>query len=173
MHSGGSRFPLRAAILPVASVLYGILYFAAPLIALFFEEPTIILILRVLSLVLFFGAFNLIQNVILTRTMQFKKLFLSSFGAVIISSVIGITMAYTQFGVWALVGQQLSYQILFTIIIWLMVGWRPKFIFSLKRIRKLFSYGSNLLISSMLYAFSPSSSISLIKNSSNCFLSGN
>jgi teichuronic acid exporter len=135
----------------VASVLYGILYFAAPFIALLFEEPTIILILRVLSLVLFFGALNLIQNVILTRTMQFKKLFISSFGAIIISGVIGITMASTHFGVWALVGQQLSYQILFTIIIWLTVGWRPKIIFSMKRIRRLFSYGSKLLVSSILY----------------------
>lgn len=136
----------------IASVLYGILYCAAPFIALYFEDPTITLILRVLSLVLFFGAFNIIQNVILTRTMQFKKLFLSSFGAVIISSVIGITMAYTHFGVWALVGQQLSYQILFTIIIWLTVGWRPKIIFSMKRIRRLFSYESKLLVSSILYA---------------------
>lgn len=85
----------------VAILLYGILYFEAPFIALFFEEPKITLILRVLSLVLFFCAFNLIQNVILARTMQYKKLFISSFGAIIISGVIGITMAYKHFGVWA------------------------------------------------------------------------
>ena len=57
----------------VAIVLYGILYLTAPYISVFFEEPKITLILRVLALVLFFGAFNLIQNVILARAMQYKN----------------------------------------------------------------------------------------------------
>lgn len=135
----------------VALVLYGLLFYTSPFISLFFEEPKITLILRVLSFVLFFKAFNLVHNVILSKSMQYKKLFLSSLGAIIFSSFIGITMAYSNFAVWSLVGQQLSYQLLFTMILWFVVGWRPKLIFSLERIGTLFSFGSRLLLSSILY----------------------
>ena len=60
----------------VASLLYVILFFAAPPIAAFYDEPQLILVLRAISLTLFFGAFNSIQNAVLARKIQFKKLFL-------------------------------------------------------------------------------------------------
>ena len=82
--------------------------------------------------------------------MDFKKLFYSSLGAVIISGIIGIIFAYQGFGVWALVFQQLINQISICIILFFTVKWYPKLIFSIERLRLLFSFGGKLLCSALL-----------------------
>lgn len=134
----------------IASVMYIILFSTAPYIAYFFEEFRLIAVLRVISLTLFLGAFNSIQMAIIARNMQFKKLFISSLVAIIISGTTGITMAYANFGVWAIVGQQLANQIIIVIILGFIVKWRPRLLFSFERIKSLFSFGWKLLISSLI-----------------------
>lgn len=136
--------------LAVATLLYCILYVCSPIIADFYKKPELVLILRVLSITLFFGAINSIQIAIISRNMQFKKLFFSSLGSVIISGCIGIGMAYFNYGVWALVAQQLSSQLSTTIILWFTLRWRPKLVFSFKKIKQLFSFGWKILVSSLL-----------------------
>lgn len=137
----------------IAGILYIVLFFTSPFIALFFQAPELTIILRVLSITLFFGALNSIQNAFVAKNMLFKKLFISSFGAVLISGIVGITLAYAGFGVWALVWQQLINQLLVTIILWYTVRWRPKFVFSINRVKILFSYGWKLLVSSLIDTF--------------------
>jgi O-antigen/teichoic acid export membrane protein len=134
----------------VASLLYVILFFAAPIIAAFYDKPQLILVLRVLSVTLFFGAFNSIQNAVIARKMQFKKLFFSSLGAIVVSGTVGIVMAYAGFGVWALVAQQITNQLLITMILWFTVKWRPRLLFSFERVKGLFSYGWKLLVSALI-----------------------
>jgi teichuronic acid exporter len=134
----------------VATLLYVVLFSSAPFIANFYEEPRLILLLRVLSIILFFGAFNSIQNAVIARKMQFKKLFISSLGAIGISGIVGIVLAYLNYGVWALVAQQISYQFLVTVILWFTVKWRPEFVFSFQRVKGLFSYGWKLLVSALI-----------------------
>lgn len=136
----------------VASLLYVLLFFAAPLIAGFYGIAQLSLVLRVLSVTLFLGAFNSIQNAVVSRKMQFKKLFFSSLGAIVVSGTVGIAMAYSGFGVWALVAQQITNQLLITVILWFTVKWRPRLIFSFERIKGLFSYGWKLLVSSLIDA---------------------
>jgi len=134
----------------IATILYGILFFLAPFIALFFDLPQLTLIIRVISLTLFPFAFNSIQSAFVIKNMQFKKLFLSSFTATIISGIVGIIMANNNFGSWALVGQQLSNSITVCLIMWFTVKWRPKLIFSFKSLRTLFSFGWKLLVSNLI-----------------------
>lgn len=134
----------------VALGFYSILFLAAPFIAAFYNQPLITPILRVLGLTLFFGAVNTIQNAVIARKFQFKKLFVSSVGAVLLSGVVGIAMAYTGYGVWALVGQQFTAITVLCAIMWLTVKWRPKLLFSLARVKELFSFGWKLLVSGLI-----------------------
>jgi len=136
--------------LVVAGLLYVVLFFTAPLIATFYTEPQLTSVVRVLSITLFFGAINSIQNAVVSRTMLFKRFFFSSLGGIIPSGIVGITMAYMGYGVWALVWQQLTNQLLITLILWFTVKWRPQLIFSLGRLETLFSFGWKLLLSSLL-----------------------
>jgi len=134
----------------VAGILYIIIYFTAPIIANFYSDSNLVSVLRVLSLILFTGAFNSIQNAYVSRNLLFRRLFKSSLGAILISGVVGIFAAYQGLGVWALVIQQLVNQISITIIMWFTVNWRPRLIFSIERIKTLFSFGWKLLASSLL-----------------------
>ena len=109
-----------------------------------------IVLARVLALNLFAGAFNSVQNAFVARNLLFKKLFMSSLGAVLISGTLGVACAYRGFGIWAIVIQQLSNQAAVTAIMWFTVRWRPELIFSISRVRELFAFGSRLLISKLI-----------------------
>jgi O-antigen/teichoic acid export membrane protein len=136
--------------LAIASLLYSVLFLAAPSIASFYNEVQLVEVLRVMSLSLFIGAFNSIQNAVISRTMQFKKLFFSSFGSGFVSGVVGIAMAYAGYGLWALVFQQLTNQVCSLLILWFLVPWRPRLKFSLGRVSVLFSFGWKLLVSALI-----------------------
>ena len=136
--------------LAVALLLYILLFFGAPFVAKFYKSDTLTKLLRILSLTLFFGAINSVQNAYVSKTMQFRRFFFSSMGAVIGSGIVGIILAYRGYGVWALVAQQLVRDFLICIILWFTVKWRPKFIFSFTRVKNLFSFGWKLLISGLL-----------------------
>lgn len=134
----------------IAAIMYIILYFFAPTIANFYKILELTSIIRVMGLVLFLNSFNSIQNAIVSRNMEFKRLFYSSLGAIIISGILGIVLAYKGFGVWALAYQQLMNQFSICIILWFIVKWRPKLLFSIKKVKKLFSFGGKLLCSSLI-----------------------
>ncbi len=134
----------------IAVLLYGVLFVCAPFIADFYEMPELKNVLRVLALILIPGAFNSIQNARIARAMQFKTLMYSTFGAVIISGIVGITMAYMGFGVWALVAQQFTNHISICIILLFVTKWYPKRILEFNRIKVLFSFGWKLLCSGLI-----------------------
>ncbi len=136
--------------LGVALIFYIILFIASPAIAVFYDNELITPVLRVLGLTLFFGAVTSIQNAVIARNFQFRKLFVSSLGAVIISGIIGVAMAIAGLGVWALVGQQLASAVGLCIIMGITVTWRPHLLFSLTRVRSLFSFGWKLLVSGLI-----------------------
>ena len=82
--------------------------------------------------------------------MQFKRFFFATLGGTLGAAIIGITMAYFGYGIWALVAQQLFNNIMNTIILWITVKWRPQRIFSFERLRQLFGFGWKLLVSALL-----------------------
>ena len=135
----------------ITIILYVLLYFSAPYIALFFDHPQLTLILRILSLTLFLNAFNLIQNAVIARNMKFKTLFFSSLGGVVISGIVGILMAYANFGIWSLVAQQLTNQFIVTVVLWNTVKWKPRFFFSIERLVTLFSFRNFFMISPITF----------------------
>lgn len=134
----------------IATVFYIVLFFAAPAISAFYNEPLITPVLRVLGLTLFFGALHSIQHAVIARNFQFKKLFICSLFSSSASGIIGISMAFLGYGVWALAGQQLSAIIAGCIMMGLVVKWRPKLLFSIKKVKGLFSFGWKLLVSEMI-----------------------
>lgn len=131
-------------------ILYLGMFFAAPFIAQFYKDQALVPIIRVLSLTIVVSGVIGIQQSYISRNMLFKRFFFSTLIGTIVSAILGVTMAYMGYGVWALVGQQLSNVIVGTIVLWITVKWRPKLIFSWKRLMKLLSFGWKLLMSSLL-----------------------
>lgn len=136
--------------LVIAVGLYGILFLGAPIIAEFYSMPEIITPLRVLALMLIPGAFNSVQVAKVSREMDFKKIFYSNVGAIIVSGIVGIVFAYLGLGIWALVAQTLLNVLISCIVMWFTVKWRPKKVCNFSRVKVLFSYGWKLLVSSLM-----------------------
>lgn len=136
--------------LVVCAVLYMGMFFAAPLIARFYNAPELTSVVRVVSLIVVISGVKNVQQAYVSRNMLFKRFFYATLGGTVGAAVIGIWMAWVGFGVWALVAQMLFNLFVDTIILWITVKWRPKFIFSWQRLKGLFSFGWKLLVSSLL-----------------------
>lgn len=134
----------------MCSVLYLIMFFLAPFIAKFYKIPELTAVVRVLSLILVISGVKNVQQAYVSRHLMFKRFFFATLGGTIGAAVIGIIMAYFGFGVWALVAQMLFNTTIDTLILWITVKWRPKKMFSIQRLKSLFSYGWKLLISALL-----------------------
>lgn len=136
--------------LAAACVMYGLLWAAAPRIAEFYGIEQLRQIVRILALVLFPGAVISVQTAWVSRQMEFKGLFLSTFAASVISGVVSVSMAYRGMGVWAMVGQQLSYYISLMLVLFAAVSWKPAFLFAWDSIRRLLGFGWKLLAASLI-----------------------
>jgi len=127
-----------------------ILYFCAPLIADFFEQDILIDLTRVLSLKFLILPFGLIQMNLLMKELNFKDRTKVNVTATTLSGIIGITMAFSGFGVWSLVAKMISRDIFSAIFLWVFNSWRPSLVFSFKAIIELFSFGSRMFLSGLL-----------------------
>ena len=130
--------------------LYVLMFFAAPYIARFYNNPDLVALTRVISLTFIVSGVKNIQESYVSKNMLFKKFFFATIGGTIFSAVVGIVMAYKGLGAWAIVAQHMSNLVIDTIILWITVKWRPKLMFSFKRLKVLFSYGWKLLVSSLI-----------------------
>ena len=134
----------------VGIVLYLVLFISAPLIARFYSEPQLIPISRVVGLSLVFNSLTVVQRALLTINLDFKTQAKAAFAGVILSGIVGISMAYAGFGVWAIVCQQIVNLSVITILLWILSHWKPIWAYSWKSFRELFSFGSKLLASGLL-----------------------
>lgn len=128
----------------------GLLCLAAPWIADFYNQPLLGPLTCAMSLNLIINALGLIQITLLTKQIDFKTQLKISVIATVISGTIGVAMALYGFGVWSLVVQSLSSNLLRTALLWFFNTWRPSLLFSFSSLHTMFSFGSRLLASGLL-----------------------
>ena len=107
----------------ISIVLYVLLFISAPFVSDFFHRVELTALVRVTGLILV---------------------------SAIISGMIGIAMAFRGYGVWALVAQQLFKQLLFTLCLWVLNKWWPKFTFYKNSFKYMWGFGWKLLASGIL-----------------------
>lgn len=136
--------------LGMSVLLYIIIFCCSPLIAYFFGRQELVWLTRVSSLGMIIGAMALVQQARLTKRIDFKSQTKITITASITSGVIGIGMALTGFGVWALVVQQLSSHAIRTALLWVVNKWIPKLRFSAASFNDLFGFGWKMMLSGIL-----------------------
>ena len=134
----------------ISLLLYICLFFISPFIALFFKEPILCEVMRVIGLILIINALSIIPYTIFVREINFKTQTIISLIASVGSGVIGVWMAFSGQGVWSLVGQQLGRQCLNTLFLWFFCHWKPTVSFSMTAFKEMFGFGSKLLLSGLL-----------------------
>lgn len=135
-------------------VLYAILFISAPYIAEFYHMPDLCLILRVQGLVLFINSLNVIQQNIIRKNLQFKKLSKITITTSFITLAVTIILAYCGWGVWALVAQNYMIALVPCIFFWLTTDWHPTLEYSWKSFRELFSFGAFMFLTHLFETFS-------------------
>lgn len=136
--------------LGLSLLLYALVFLASPLIADFFGREELVWLTRVSSLIMIIGALAIVQQTRLTKRIDFKTQTKITLTASVISGVIGITMAFLDFGVWALVAQMLSAQVLRTVLLWVYNHWIPSLRFNRNSFHELFGFGWKLMVSGIL-----------------------
>ncbi len=127
-----------------------VIFSAAPFIAQFFNISDLDKAIKALSPLLFlFGIKNTLQSFI-SKKLLFRKQFFSTLYGTFTSAFIGIFLAYHDYGIWALVWQQLSSAFITTFTLCIIVPWRPKLIFSYRKLKDLFHFGWKLLLTSFI-----------------------
>lgn len=131
-------------------ILYGLIFLLAPFIAGFYNDTSLIPVIRILCLTVVISGVKNVQQAYVSRTLQFKKFFFSTLGGTIASAIAGIYIAICGGGVWALVAQKLINLTVDTLILWITVHWRPKLVFSFDRLKNLLQFGWKLLVSALI-----------------------
>lgn len=131
--------------LVVSIIFYFLLFVTAPYIADFYHTPQLTSLTRALSLIILFNALAIVQQARLSINLDFKTPALISLISVVISGIIGVYMAYTGFGVWALVVQSLSSSIIRSFALFYHNRWWPQAVFNVASLKKLFGFSSKLL----------------------------
>ena len=127
-------------------LLAGMMAVCAPLAALFYREPAITAIMRVLSLGFVLGSIGTIQSAQLTRDMRFRELATIDVAATTISGLLGVGAAIAGLGVWSLVTQTLVQAGMKTAGLWYLSPWRPRTAPRFAGIKDLARFSGNLLI---------------------------
>ena len=134
----------------ICVILYAVLFFTASSIASFFEQPLLEPIVKVYGLTLIINAFSKIQLTLLTKKLNFKKQFFIILPSTLFSGVVGIVMAFNNFGVWSLVGYSVSSSLFQAVQLWTYNKWRPILSFSLPLLKEHLRFGLPLLGSGLL-----------------------
>jgi teichuronic acid exporter len=140
--------------LVISVACYIVLFFSAPLISIFFEEPKLTALARVVGLNIVINSFGIIQKTRLTKNLNFKSQAKINLISILISGLIGVYFAYTGYGVWALVIQNIGRNFMMNAAFWIAGNWRPEMTFSVSSFRELFGFGSKLMLALLLNTIS-------------------
>ncbi len=131
-------------------VMYAVLFLCAPFISNFFDKPQLTLLLRVMGVIVIINAISLVPLTKLTKLVNFKSITFCSIASAIIAGIVGISMACMGYGVWSLVGQHLTRQLVYTIALWIANKWHPSWQFSVSSFKELWGFGWKLLASGLI-----------------------
>jgi O-antigen/teichoic acid export membrane protein len=158
----------------VSASLYIILWFCAPLIADFYHDPDLIPLARVLFLGFLFSGFGTVQRAYLFGHLMVRQNSICSLTAMLLSGIVGVTMAVKGFAYWAIVTQAVCFVFITQVMVWYFSPWRPtipriqnsqstthnkKFFTLLEPAWKMFGFSSKLMLTNIvnicnLHAFS-------------------
>lgn len=136
----------------VSAVLYFILFCGAGYISQFYSQPELVSLVRVYSLIILIASSYSVQQALVQREMQFRKSFYMSMSGAIVHGIVGVVLAYLGFGVWAIVYSTLAHYLVCALVMWVLVEWKPRFIFSSDSLRQTLPFSLKILASNLINA---------------------
>jgi len=134
----------------VGAILTAALFCAVPYVADFYRLPQLTWIGRVASFDVLVTSVCIVPGSLLVRKLDFLTLCKVSITSIVTSGVLGIVLAWRGFGVWSIVAQQLSGNLVYVALLWILTEWRPVAGFSFRSLRGMFGFGSSFACISLL-----------------------
>ncbi|MDR3061730.1 MAG: lipopolysaccharide biosynthesis protein [Dysgonamonadaceae bacterium] len=134
----------------IASFLYLVLFFCAPVISHFYQDPLLTSLSRFLFLSFLFSSFGVVQSAKLYKDINYKLITKNNILSIFLSYSLAVILAFLGYGVWAWASQPVTYTFVRTCIYWIFTGWRPTGHFSKKSFRELFIFSSTLTAGNLL-----------------------
>lgn len=135
----------------VAVIIYAIMFFAAPFVAGCFENDLrLIPLTRVMFLVSIINATAIVQTNRLMKQMDVRMVAVSNSLGLVAGAVVGIWLALSGFGAWALVWQYMAVATVKSGILWFTGRWLPMMRFSWNSLKSIFNVGMGVLSTSFL-----------------------
>ncbi|GGK73234.1 lipopolysaccharide biosynthesis protein [Amphritea balenae] len=137
------------------NILFGILayvflFFVAPYVSLFYQQPDLIELIRIAGIILVVNSFKIVQFSKLNRELNFKTQFMVNLPAAVVSGAGAVLVAYEGWGVWALVIQMLLFSFTNTIFLWMVKPWIPTFEFSFNEAKTMYVFGYKLFLAEVI-----------------------
>ncbi|MBM6993055.1 MAG: lipopolysaccharide biosynthesis protein [Prevotella sp.] len=129
----------------VGTAMYVILFFCAPLIAAYNHTPALIGLSRYAFLSILFASLSTAQSAYLFKNMMVKQRAKSGIVATLVSSTVGVVMAFMGFSYWALATQTIAYNVINTLLFWHYSPWRPNLHIDFGPVRRMFRFSCKLL----------------------------
>ena len=139
-----------------------LLFLSAPLVAGFYHEPELRRIIPTLSLNFIISSCGLVYSALLAKRLQFKSLAMVSIISTAISGTVGVLMALNQFGVWSLVGQALTDQLVQLFCVWFFTHWRPRALFEWAAVKMVAPFGLRVLFATIAESLYQNSNVIII-----------
>ena len=134
----------------IAAILYVVAFLAAPWIAKLYAKEQLTVVIRVMGLSFFIMAFKSVLNAYTSSHLQFRKFFFATIVGTVISAAVGIGMALKGFGAWALVAQEMTNNLIDTLMLLVTTGMEIRLRCSFERLKSLFSFGIHNFVSSLV-----------------------
>jgi len=131
-------------------MIYVILFFSAPLIADFYNEPRLTALARFIFLGFFITSLGIASRAQLFRNMMVRQTAIVAFVSQFGSGVVGITLAYFGFAYWGIAIQTLVYVSLFSGVTIYFAHWHPTLPVDFKPVKEMLGFSSKLIITNIV-----------------------
>lgn len=129
----------------VGGLMYVALFFSAPWIADYYHTPALESLCRYAFLSILFASLCTAQSAYLFKNMMVKQRAKSNIIATLLSSIVGVTMAFCGMSYWSLATQTIMFNLINTLLYWHYSPWRPNLHVDFKPVRKMFRFSCKLL----------------------------
>ena len=130
--------------------IYLTLFLCAPLIAAFYDEPRLVPLSRYIFLGFFITSLGIAPRAVLFRNMKVKEQSIVSFFSLLLSGIVGVSMAAMGFAYWGIATQTLVYVTLFTGMTYYYARWHPTLSIDFSPIHEMIGFSSKLIVTNIV-----------------------
>ncbi|NPD81921.1 lipopolysaccharide biosynthesis protein [Prevotella sp. PINT] len=133
----------------VSMGLYCLFFLGAPLLSRFYDEPLLTPLFRYYSLCFLAASFSIVPRAMLFKQLRQKELAIISTVSLLVSGIVGVSMAFAGMAYWGLATQSLIYTLMVSVVSWIISGWRPSLEITMQPVREMFGFSSRMLLTNI------------------------